>query len=242
MTIVGPSYTYYYRPCSRLILTSSPTLTTTICDPSHARARMDQEGIDSLLERYLSLIDEYTQLRERLSRCQSSVFHDIARANFSAERSMRYGRDHYDERMQALRKIEFERSTENGSITFGVVDARSPDAENTRPEDEQAENDEATDRPDVEGEPEPATATKAKEKGPVDPLRWFGLFAPMPLRSAQAQSVDAVENIIPRLVTVSHEMQNVEIEVRRARKKRTKAAEKRTKDEATPAGTTVEAS
>merc|ERR1712000_675075 len=222
----------------------SPTLTTTICDPSHARARMDQEGIDSLLERYLSLIDEYTQLRERLSRCQSSVFHDIARANFSAERSMRYGRDHYDERMQALRKIQLGSGTEDGSIKFAVFGARSTDAENARPEaeDEQAENDEASDSPGAKGEPEIAGNTKTKEKGPVDPLRWFGLFAPMPLRSAQAQSVDAVENIIPRLVTVSHEMQNVEIEVRRARKKRAKAAEKRTKDEAMPAGTAVEAS
>ena len=51
-----------------------------------------QSHIDTLLERYLGLIDEYSQLREDLSRLQRGMFQDIARANFSAERGVRYGR------------------------------------------------------------------------------------------------------------------------------------------------------
>jgi hypothetical protein len=67
----------------------------------------------------------------------------------------------------------------------------------------------------------PTTPTKK----PKDPLRWFGLLTPMPLRKAQTQSIRAVEHVIPRLASVSAEMAEVEIEVRRARKRRAKKAE-----------------
>ena len=64
-----------------------------------------QKHIDALLEQYLQLLNEYTELRGQLSQLQSDVFHNIARANFAAERGLRYGQDHYDERMQALRAL-----------------------------------------------------------------------------------------------------------------------------------------
>ena len=64
-----------------------------------------QQHIDALLERYLGLLDEYTQLRKSLSQIQSNVYQNIARANFAGERGMRYGQDHYDERMQAIRLL-----------------------------------------------------------------------------------------------------------------------------------------
>ncbi len=47
---------------------------------------------------------------------------------------------------------------------------------------------------------------ESEEKGPTkarDPLRWFGLLTPMPLKQAQNQAVQAVEEIIPRLVSVN---------------------------------------
>jgi hypothetical protein len=58
---------------------------------------------------------------------------------------------------------------------------------------------------------------------PVDPLRWFGILTPLPLRQAQGHAIKAVEEIIPRLATLSTAMAAVELEVRRARKKRAKA-------------------
>lgn len=77
-----------------------------------------------------------------------------------------------------------------------------------------------------EGETDEDTEEEQPEKKKVmskDPLRWFGLLTPQPLRTAQASSVEAVSTVIPRLVTLNQEMSQLEIEVRRARKKRSKA-------------------
>ncbi|KAM0243013.1 hypothetical protein ACHAP5_006974 [Fusarium lateritium] len=190
---------------------------------------MEQQHIDELLQRYLGLLDEYTQLRQSLSQLQSGIYQNIARANFSGERGMRYGQDHFDERMQATRILTIEQNEENGQV-FAIVDA---------PEEEQeAEEKEEKNEALPTGESGHGPKSDADEEKPVEkkrkknknPLHWFGLFAPMPLRTAQTQSVRAVEDIIPRLVTVNAEMLNVEIEVRRARKRRAKAdaAEKKT--------------
>ncbi|KFH40742.1 hypothetical protein ACRE_085610 [Hapsidospora chrysogenum ATCC 11550] len=207
---------------------------------------MDQDHIDSLLERYLALLDEYTRLRDRLSRLQSGVHQNIARANFSAERGLRYGQDQYDGRMRASRVLDIrvEQQQGTGVPSFGVVDAtttaRTPDdgdVDSGSEEEEEAEAEEG--RKDDSGEEE-----KEKDESvtkPVDPLRWFGLLAPMPLRNAQGLSAEAVEQVIPRLVTVDAEMRNLEIEVRRARKKRSKAAQQQNKAGAAAAADSVSA-
>ncbi|KAG0647747.1 hypothetical protein D0Z07_6837 [Hyphodiscus hymeniophilus] len=70
--------------------------------PTATSATLSEE-IDQLLEHYLSLLDQYTTLRSQLSSIQSSLFQNISRANFSAERGVRYGADFYDARMQATR-------------------------------------------------------------------------------------------------------------------------------------------
>ena len=185
---------------------------------------MDQSHIDRLLERYLHLLDEYTQLRRDLSSLQTNAFQCIARSNFSAERGMRYGQDHYDERMQALRRVRIEEQKDGGVPSYQVSlgdeekqdemnadeDAGKDDAE--IPKEEEIENDDS--------EQEKQSAPKSKSK---DPLRWFGFFVPQPLRTAQSKSIEAVERTIPRLVSVNAELLHVEIEIRRARKKRAKA-------------------
>ena len=174
-----------------------------------------QYHIDSLLQRYLLLLDEYTRLRTQLSTLQASVFRDIARANFSAERGLRYGQDQYDERMQALRTVRIGMK-EEGLPHFEVVDAEGDK------EDEVTEG-KATGE---EGETDEDTKEEQPERKKViskDPLRWFGLLTPQSLRTAQASSIEAVSTVIPRLVTLNQEMSQLEIEVRRARKKRSKA-------------------
>ncbi|KAG5743016.1 hypothetical protein H9Q69_003355 [Fusarium xylarioides] len=186
----------------------------------------EQQHIDELLERYLSLLDEYSQLRQSLSQIQSDVFHDIARANFAGERGMRYGQDHYDERMQATRLLAIEQDV-SPSPTFSIFPA--PKEDNVADKEENSSAEKSDDASTVEAK-EATIPTEKKRKQNKNPLQWFGLFAPMPLRTAQKHSLKAVEEIIPRLVSVNAEMLHVEIEVRRARKRRAKAeaAEKKT--------------
>ncbi|KAM0236452.1 hypothetical protein ACHAPO_005084 [Fusarium lateritium] len=189
---------------------------------------MDQQHIDKLLERYLGLLDEYTQLRQSLSQLQSGVYQNIARANFSGERGMRYGQDHYDERMQAIRLL-FIGQNEHQSPIFSLFNA--PEEEEEEAKGEELDESSATGGP-KQGPKSETGDEKPAEKKPKNknPLRWFGLFAPMSLRTAQTQSVKAVEDIIPRIVSINAEMLDVEIEVRRARKRRAKAemAERKT--------------
>ena len=196
--------------------------------------------IDSLLQRYLALLDEYTQLRTSLNALQSGLYQNLARANFSAERDIRYGQDYYDERMQATRRVEAT-ITKGTFPTFAVIRPEEERSSSTPPPSKPP----ASDAGDDDGEKtdsaaEPPTSEKdGKDEGgkneeprqqqhktknpPSDPLRWFGLLTPMTLRLAQGQAIQAAEELIPRLVSVSAEMADVEVEVRRARKKRAKA-------------------
>ncbi|KAI0552936.1 hypothetical protein F4679DRAFT_30139 [Xylaria curta] len=245
---------------------------------------MDQDHIDSLLERYLHLLHEYTSLREELATLQMGMYQHIARANFAAERGLRFGQDYYDDRMQASRRLAIScqsqdrdqaqdqsesESRDRGDLTVlsGVVpsftvanpaagdskiDMKAPDPD-PRPEAEieaepmeqsaveTANTEEAgsASTPSSQASMEDAEVTASENPGDSvptveegratqqksnDPLRWFGLLTPVPLRQAQTQSIRLIEHVIPRLASVNAEMAEVEIEVRRARKKRAKAA------------------
>ncbi|RYP32078.1 hypothetical protein DL767_005432 [Monosporascus sp. MG133] len=216
-------------------------------------------AIDALLERYLHLVHEYTALREQLNALQAGMYRDIARANFAAERGMRYGADHYDERMRASRRVAITTATTTAAgddanapapttsfETIAWEEEEEPDATPPTPapapsaglppetaagasssgggapeaEEEEVKDDGAGAAGDAA---KPHRPEKKKEMRRRDPVRWFGLLTPMALRQAQAQSIRAVEQVIPRLVSVNAEMARVEIEVRRARKKRAKA-------------------
>lgn len=188
---------------------------------------MGIDEIDALLERYLILLDEYTTLRTNLSAAQSGIYQNIARANFSAERGMRFGQDHYDDRMQASRKLEVTMN-DDGQPAFKLADL-SPTQEERQIQatelavDSQEAIQDADAKSDVSHNDREPPVDSAKATRRKDPLQWFGLLTPIPLRQAQTQSIKAVEQIIPRLVTVNAEMEQVEIAVRRARKKRGKA-------------------
>ncbi|KAK1640495.1 hypothetical protein BDP81DRAFT_420176 [Colletotrichum phormii] len=208
---------------------------------------METDHIDGLLERYLLLLDEYTALRERLSGTQAGMYQNIARANFSAERGVRYGPDYYDQRMRASRTLEVA-VNDRGVPRFEVVKAADDGDAVTEPKVEAAEDgvsaaaaaksgdvDEAPgmesegvtssvgEETEKEAEKEKEKTKQNKKKKSNDPLRWFGILAPMSLRQAQTLSVQAVQDVIPRLVSVDAEMKDIEIEVRRARKRRAKA-------------------
>ncbi|ATY63630.1 hypothetical protein A9K55_008494 [Cordyceps militaris] len=63
------------------------------------------QAIDGLLERYLVLVDQYAALSASLSAAQQRTFHALARARFTVDRGGGVGRDQYDERMQASRRV-----------------------------------------------------------------------------------------------------------------------------------------
>ena len=283
-----------------------------------AAAAAATDAIDALLERYLGLLHEYAGLRAELAAAQAGVFADLARANFAAERGLRYGADHYDGRMRASRRLRIRAGgagaggAGNGGEdpappVFAVVCARGGDqdgdaedwehvdrdvvvdgdengdgdgakapleeevsaphggtdnedeASHTSKEDrgsnDSSDNEDAdgrnrkdssqpavTDGPTngtkPEAEAEAETETETEKPAPRrrddsdDPLRWFGLLAPPALRRAQARSVHAVGDLVPRLASVDAAMARLEIEVRRARKRRAKAEKAAREEEA----------
>ncbi|KAK1769147.1 hypothetical protein QBC33DRAFT_557201 [Phialemonium atrogriseum] len=203
-----------------------------------AAAAAADDTIDTLLERYLGLVDEYTRLRAALADLQAGVYQDIARANFAAERGVRYGRDFYDGRARSLRTLVITTAATTTTTTtsttnqddassvcpadsfprFEVVPVPAADAD----QDQDQVKDQEKDQDDSQADDPPSPAPTPK---PTDPLHWFGLLAvPAPLRRAQARSVEAVEAVVPRLASVAAEMAAVEIQVRRARKRRARAA------------------
>ncbi|KAH6890382.1 hypothetical protein B0T10DRAFT_547925 [Thelonectria olida] len=149
---------------------------------------MDQQFIDELLERYLGLLDEYTTLRQSLSQAQTGMYQNIARANFSGERGMRYGQDQYDERMQAARRLAIE-VDDKQQPTFTIIDSSAEEAEVevVKTAEETKGGEEQVKADDIE-ETKESSSKKAKKN--KNPLHWFGLFAPMPLRTAQTQCVE----------------------------------------------------
>ena len=62
---------------------------------------------------------------------------------------------------------------------------------------------------------------KAKDnsKAHRDPLKWFGVLIPPSLRSSQTSFKAATLDVVPALVNVNIEMKEVEIEIRRMRKR-----------------------
>lgn len=69
----------------------------------------------------------------------------------------------------------------------------------------------------------PSEDTQTGLKMARDPLNWFGILVPPVLRTSQSNFKDAASDFVPALASISKEMREVEIEVRRARKRIRKA-------------------
>lgn len=209
------------------ISSTPPTANRQLPGPWAARWPAMDDHIDALLEQYLHLLDEYTALRTELNGLQKAMYQDIARAHYTAERGMRFGADHYDGRMRASRRIAFATGAQDVPEWRVVSDAdAAPTPDPHGPPAEETMKNTASRGVTATGEDEegPTAAIENKKLRPArDPLRWFGLMVPPALRQAQTRSVLAVERVIPRLASVDGRMKEVEIEVRRARKRRTKA-------------------
>ena len=107
--------------------------------------RLDK--LDELFENYLTFLDQYQKARQELSEHFSSGFLNLAQANRSASAGRRFGKDYYDQRMQASRRVSFEAKN---SGPPGIKVTASPE--------EKEENQEQT------------------KQNVADPLRWFGIL------------------------------------------------------------------
>ncbi|KAK6353436.1 hypothetical protein TWF696_005399 [Orbilia brochopaga] len=87
-----------------------------------------EDHLDALIISYLSLFDSYQALQSDVSKHLSTGFISLAQANFSAPNRIRYGRDHYDQRMTGLRGVEI--TTANSKPTFTIIDLPSADTTN----------------------------------------------------------------------------------------------------------------
>ncbi|KAK2808176.1 hypothetical protein FQN50_004917 [Emmonsiellopsis sp. PD_5] len=237
------------------------------------------QDLDTLLIRYLNLLDEQQRLQEAIGRHFSSGFFSLARANNSCPPGRRYGADYYDERMKATRKMSVESllplitphlsgsptfeppsrinstgiyasnlsrlyssitpppplppanqsplsSTASPSFTTITPPAPElPPAPTTpKPTEEETENTTPPSSPPSASSPPPSSSpspsppdTDTPPPKPRNPLTWFGILTPQPLRSAQQSFTIAVDGPIPALAGVVGEMRAVEREIGRVR-------------------------
>jgi coiled-coil domain-containing protein 115 len=69
----------------------------------------------------------------------------------------------------------------------------------------------------VENEDEDDNTGRSKASS-LDPIRWFGVLVPPPLRSAQVHFIKVVEGSVPHLVVLTKQLRALEIEIGRTRK------------------------
>ncbi|KAH9868207.1 hypothetical protein J1614_007279 [Plenodomus biglobosus] len=209
-------------------------------DAGTARASDDSrknklvEELDELLERYLHTLDEYQRVRSELSNQLSSGFMSLAQANFhNSSSAIRYGKDCYDDRMQAIRRVHMSEilddSSRSGRSHFSIkLRDKSGSTESSKsevPKEKEIPEEHASDTssPDLneESAQEPEQDKEESINGnvkPPDPLRWFGILVPPALRTAQSTFIAATEGPIARLATVAIDLRSQEIEIGRMRK------------------------
>ncbi|KAF2034458.1 hypothetical protein EK21DRAFT_56800 [Setomelanomma holmii] len=184
---------------------SQPVHSSTSAERNTLVARLDE-----LLEKYLHTLDEYQKARQELSK------------QLSANRSTtHYGQDNYDERMQAVRKVNVRGDAEGTTkvhITFSIaVENVDVDASKESEKDDLECNDTPGESANEKKSEESESKAEASKRA-IDPLRWFGILVPPALRSAQSSFITATEGPIPGLASIAREMRSQEIEIGRVRK------------------------
>jgi hypothetical protein len=249
-----------------------PETPPSVASPSEPKPvpEISLEHLDSLLETYLELLDEYTTLRTQLSKQFSNGFFSLARANHISPTlgsGRRYGEEGYDERMKAQRRIVYStrdnKRDENwdetedwkagtpvrsqslepsGSRTdtlpgyrMSIQKTEAPldsqetsssdktDTNKQRIADAVPQNDESTSSPFANALPataKPSSPSSTKTKPAPsnrDPLNWYGILIPPPLRQAQASFISAVESSVPQLLNTSASMHDLEARITKLR-------------------------
>jgi coiled-coil domain-containing protein 115 len=249
-----------------------PETPPSVVSPSEPKlvSEVSLKRLDSLLETYLELLDEYTTLRTQLSKQFSDGFFSLARANHISPTlgsGRRYGEEGYDERMKAQRRIVYStrdsKRDENWDETEDWKAGSSVRSQSLEPSDSKADtlpgygmsiqkteapldsqetsssdetdtdkqrivgavpqNDESTSSPFANALPttvKPSSPSSTKTKSAAsnrDPLNWYGILIPPPLRQAQASFISAVESSVPQLLNTSASMHDLEARVTKLR-------------------------
>lgn len=153
------------------------------------------QRLDDLHEQYLNALDQYQKARDQLSKHLSSGYMSLAQANFVNTKGRRYGQDYYDERMQAQRAVHISSPSIDSALRINFDIAKI----------------------EVTGEDTKYETEEAKSI-PKDPLRWFGVLVPQPLRAAQSSFISAVDDSIPNVMNIRQQLRQLEIDIGRTRK------------------------
>ncbi|KKZ60594.1 hypothetical protein EMCG_04772 [[Emmonsia] crescens] len=203
--------------------------------PDKSRAELSQE-LDSVLERYLFLLDQQQRLHEDIGREFSSGFFSLARANNACPPGRRYGEDYYDERMKAVMKLSISSPSttpaqdkpamtnsnqRKSNPSFAIENIFLSPSDTTETKDDTEDGNDGTDsntssssRSSGPNEPDSSMESKkSSTKKTANPINWFGILVPPALRSAQQSFCAAIEGPIPALAGVISEMREVEREV-----------------------------
>ncbi|EEH03551.1 conserved hypothetical protein [Histoplasma capsulatum G186AR] len=168
------------------------------------------QELDSVLERYLHLLDQQQRLQQEIGREFSSGFLSLACANKSCPPGRRYGEDYYDERMKAIRKLP--------SFTVESVSLSPPNAIEPKDVTENGNEETNSKASSRSSDPDELNISTESEKSRANgkrsnPINWFGILVPPALRSAQQSFCTAVDGPIPLLATVITEMRGVERDI-----------------------------
>ncbi|CAI7668588.1 unnamed protein product [Penicillium bialowiezense] len=215
-----------------------PTPPTSRAGSEFPESKASTECLDELLERYLGLLDQQQKLQSELAKQLSSGFFALTQANFSCPPGRRYGSDYYDERMKATRNIsikseqdpdtsskdlpESESATDapDAKFTFSVElassnapeDAEENDTPPSSSKKEETETSEPSATETTSSEPTtPADKPEVRKKfRSTDPIHWYGILVPQPLRNAQSTFAGVVDNQVPELASTTLEMRTLE--------------------------------
>lgn len=203
------------------------------------------DRLDALWAQYLQLLDDYTTAQAAIKKHLASGLFSLTQANFQAK-GRRFGSDFYDDRAVALTRVK---AGENGRLTMIQVQGEATMAEGDehRGKESHASNQgkkdaEAEQLPSPSPTPEPEPRAKSetetedatkeeKTENSVDsvalrdPLRWFGILIPPPLRAAQKSFSSAVQDndAVIKAVNAARSMRDIEVEIRKLRKMTKKA-------------------
>jgi hypothetical protein len=111
-------------------------------------------------------------------------------------------------------------STTASTLTFTVVKVEQ---EIEQRDDGKNESGTGTEEEKGRGDKEDREKCEKNQVRKDDPIRMFGILTPPALKFAQAEAIEMVEDLVPRIITLDTKMKEVEIQIRRARKQKAKA-------------------
>ncbi|KAJ5710839.1 hypothetical protein N7488_004995 [Penicillium malachiteum] len=201
------------------------------------------QSLDTLLERYLHLLDRQQQMQSELAKEMSSGFLSLAHANYLCPPGRRYGADYYDERMKANQRISIREAPENDEVKYqfslDYITQHLPDKstetqlESPIPKFPQSEgvsqldlHTTGSDHPPIDNPNVPKSSYEEEKKKEQpnkfqsdDPIYWFGVLVPSSLRTAQKAFTEGIQRQIPELAAVTVEMRGLEKQIRHLRTK-----------------------